>query len=199
MVAGGDAQHDIPQTSLALPADVWPIPFLCLAKFNLRCEVDLKTVAFGLRHAEYNPRKHGSITVRIFEPRATALVRASGVVSVTGPVDMEVLKTSAKKIARLIQRAGCPDAKFAGYEVSTVLAKLNVGFPVRLDALATKWRKNAMYEPEFYSGCVFRSRNPRSTFLITAGGKVVISGTRTVEATEDAARRIYAILLEFQT
>mmetsp|Transcript_43198 Transcript_43198/g.94165 ORF Transcript_43198/g.94165 Transcript_43198/m.94165 type:complete len:267 (+) Transcript_43198:142-942(+) len=188
---------DLPDPALALPADIRPLPFIIVAKFDLRCEVDLKKAAFGIRHAEYNPRKQPCITVRLFDPRATALVRASGKCGITGQVDEQTLRNSAKKVARLIQRCGHDQVKFASYSVVSVLCKADVKFPVRLKEMAEKWRKNALYEPEIYCGCVFRTRMPRATYLVTAGGKLVVSGCKSTEEAHAALRRIYPVLYEF--
>lgn len=196
-LASQDEANDLPDPVDELPPEVRTVPFTMVAKFHLKCEVDLKTVAFGLRHAEYNPRKHSSITIRMLEPRTVALVRQSGSVSITGTTDEHELKLAAKKVARLIQRAGVKDAKFAGYSISTMLCRSSMGFPVRLDALAARWRKHAIYEPELYCGCVFRTAQPRCTYLITAGGKVMISGVRRLADATTALKRIYPVLREF--
>merc|ERR1712216_706911 len=132
-------------------------------------------------HAEYNPRKHSSITLRLLEPRTTELVRPSGKVTITGKCTEEEIKASAKKVARLVQRSGHQEAKFVDFRVSSVYAKASVFFPVRLDKLAAKWRRNALYEPEVYCGCVFKTRKPKCTYLITSGGKVMIGGCNSME------------------
>jgi len=196
---GSEAEADLPEPTMELPAEVEIMPYCMTAKFYLRCEIDLKKVAFGIRHAEYNPRKHGSITIRLLEPRATALVRASGACTITGAVDFDAMKASAKKIARLVQKCDHDEVKFASYEVVNILAKARLGFPVRLEALAAKWRRNAFYEPEFYCGCVFRTSKPRCSYLLTSGGVIMLSGLRTVEAVHDAVKRIYSVVHEFQT
>ncbi|CAE7243369.1 tbpA [Symbiodinium microadriaticum] len=193
--------HDLPEPHEQLPPDVFPVPFIYVCKFNARCELDLKQIAFGIRHAEYNPRKHSSITVRLFNPRVTALIRASGAITLSanaGCASEDDLKRSAKKLARLIQRCGHDGAKFADFAVTSILCKATLGFPVRLDVLASRFRKNALYEPEFFCSCVFRTRQPRCTFLVTAGGKVSISGLRSIEEVKEALRRAYFVFREFR-
>jgi len=190
--------HDLPEPALAVPPDIVPIPFNLQAAFHLKCEVDLKKLAFGLRHAEYNPRKHTSLTVRLFEPRATALVRRCGFVIVTGTHSEDSLKRSAKKVARLVQKCDHEEAKFAEFKMTGILCKVDLRFPMRLDELASKWRRHAVYEPETYCGCVFRTRHPKCTYLLTAGGFVIISGCRKMETVKEALRRIYPVCHEFQ-
>jgi len=194
--------HDLPEPHEQLPPDVFPVPFIYVCKFNARCELDLKQIAFGIRHAEYNPRKHSSITVRLFNPCVTALIRASGAITLSanaGCASEDDLKRSAKKLARLIQRCGHDSAKFADFAVTSILCKATLGFPVRLDVLASRFRKNALYEPEFFCSCVFRTRQPRCTFLVTPGGKVSICGLRSIEEVKEALRRAYFVFREFRT
>jgi len=192
---------DLPLPALPLPPEVMSTleSVVMVARFNLGVELDLKKVAFSIRNAEYNPRKHGSITLRLFNPRTTALVRQSGLVAVSGPKSEEQMKESAKKVARLIQRCGYADtAKFSGYGVTTLVCKAGVLFPVRLELLATKWWRNALYEPETYCGCVFRTRTPKFTYLVTAGGKILITGCRRMSEAREALQRIYPVLSDLQ-
>jgi len=193
-----EQEPDLPEPTLALPPEVVPVPFVISAHFDLRVQVDVKQVAFSLRHAEFNPRKHGNVTLRLFNPRTCALVRPSGKVSMVGAVTEEQMKSNSKKIARLVQRCGHEEARFVDYRVTSIYAKATLNFPVRLEALAARWRRNALYEPEIYCGCVFKTLRPKWTFLVTAGGKVMISGCTTMEQIKEALRRAYPVFHEFQ-
>jgi len=196
--ASEQLEPDLPEPTLALPGNVVPIPFIVVARFSLGCEVDLKQLAFGIRNAEFNPRKHGSVTIRLFNPRAAALVRERGIVTLSGSVSEEQLKACAKKIARLVQKCGYQQAVFAEYKTTSILCKVDLKFPVRLEALAARWRKNAVYEPEFCCNCVFRTRRPKCTYLVTAGGKLMISGLRRMEDIHEALKRVYPVFFDFQ-
>lgn len=191
---------DLPEPTMPLPESAYPAATSMMAHFNLKCELDPKKVAFALRNAEYNPRNHSSIVVRFERPsRVTALVRERGAVSIAGAyVDEEQLKHTSKKLTRLIQMVGYPDAKFAGYRVASMICKADLGFPVRLEELTTTWPRNAVYEPETYCGCVFKTIKPKNTFLITAGGKVLVLGLTTVAGAKEALRRAYPVFAQFQ-
>lgn len=196
--AEGAAQPDLPDPLGPLPPNVMPIPFVSSARFSLRCALDLKKVAFSLRHAEYNPRKHSSITVRLMEPKCTAMIGAQGSVVLIASLPEDELKRAAKRFARMVQRCGYEEeAKFADYRITSTLFKADLGFPVRLDLLAAKWRRNALYEPEFCCSCVFRTRVPKVTYLVTHGGKVTINGTRSVSQAREALERAYWVFKDF--
>jgi len=191
-----EQEPDLPDPTMDLPAEVTAVPFGLIACFDLRCEVDVKGLAFKLRNAEYNPRKQPCVTIRLRDSN-TALVRPSGKVSLMGKCTEDEMKLSAKHIARLVQRCGHPQAKFVDFRISNIGAMADVQFPVRLDRLAMKWRHNATYEPEIYCGVVFKTRKPKCNYNITAGGKVKIGGCNSMEVIAECLRRIYPVLYEF--
>lgn len=51
---------------------------------NLGVRLDLKKIALKCRNTEFNPRRFGAVIMRLREPRATALIFASGKICVTG-------------------------------------------------------------------------------------------------------------------
>lgn len=189
-------EPDLPDPTMELPLEVTAVPTVICACFTLRCEVDVKALAFKLRNAEYNPRKQPCVCIRLRDGN-TALVRASGKVSLMGKCNQEDIKLSSKHVARLIQKCGYPEAKFADFKVVNIGCVADVQFPVRLDRLASKWRRNATYEPEIYCGVVFKTKKPKCNYNITSGGKVKIGGCNTLERVTDCLRRIYPVLLEF--
>jgi len=189
---------EFPEPTLAMPPEVFATAFGLIGKFHLRCEVDLRQIAFALRNAEYNPRKQESLTLRLQSPRTTVLMRSSGACTILSASSEEQLRRSARKVVKLVQKCGLPDARLDNYDICSIGAKVDLGFPVRLEQLAAKWRRHALYEPELYCGCVFRMRSPKATFQITAGGKMTIMGLKRMEHIHDCLRRIYPILFEFR-
>lgn len=193
-----EQEPDLPDPTIELPPEVTAVPMVIIACFNLRCEVDVKALAFKLRNAEYNPRKQPCVCIRLRDGN-TALVRTSGKASLMGKCNEDDIKLSAKHVARLIQKCGWKEAKFADFKVVNIGCVADVQFPVRLDRLASKWRRNATYEPEIYSGVVFKTRKPKCNYNITSGGKVKIGGCNSLTKVTDCLRRIYPVLLEFSS
>merc|ERR1712241_118443 len=166
--------------------------------FEMKCEIDLKKVAFGLRIAEYNPRKHPSVTIRLPDPPVTALVSASGIVMLQGKTDEEQQRKAALRVARLVQKCGHVDVRCTNFSVTSIMCKVDLHFPVRIDRLAQTWRRHAMYEPEIFCSCVFWTRNPKACYLVSAGGKVTISGFRKLPDVREAMKRVYSVLYAFR-
>jgi len=144
---------------------------------NLRCELDLRRLARS-RNAEYNPRKFAAVIMRLRDPRATALIFASGKMVVTGARSEEESHAAATKFARLVMRHEST-AVFTDFHIQNIVASTDLGYPLRLDALAAAHASQSNYEPELFPGLIYRLAEPKLVFLLFVSGKVVITGAKT--------------------
>ena len=69
-----------------------------VATFNVGCPLDLKGIAMSSRNSEYNPRRFSAVIARQRDPRATALIFASGKVVITGARSEENARLAARKV-----------------------------------------------------------------------------------------------------
>ena len=68
--------------------------------------LDLKQIALRCRNTEFNPRRFAAVIMRLREPRATALIFASGKMCVTGTKSTHNSTLAAKKFAYIVERVG---------------------------------------------------------------------------------------------
>lgn len=62
-----DEYPPIPDPDFRLPASAQPVRHCLMARFSVMCHnLDLNALAYQTRHAEYNPRKHCALTLRVF-------------------------------------------------------------------------------------------------------------------------------------
>lgn len=82
--------------------------------------------------------------------------------------------------------------------MQNVVATVNLDCPLDLKQIALHAR-NAEYNPKRFAAVIMRIRDPKSTALIFASGKMVCTGARTEEDARMAARKYARILqkLEF--
>ena len=69
-----------------------------VATVNVGCKLDLKKIAMGSRNSEYNPRRFSAVISRIRDPRATALIFASGKIVITGARTEEDAQRAARRV-----------------------------------------------------------------------------------------------------
>lgn len=169
-----------------------------VATVNLKAKLNLKDIALRVRNAEYNPQRFAAVIMRVREPKATALVFASGKMVVTGVKSEFDSKTAARKFAKTIFKLGNPLVKTHEYKVQNIVGTLDCGFAIRLESLAYAHGKFASYEPELFPGLIFRMIKPKVVVLIFVSGKCVITGGKYEQDIYEAFDKIYAVLLEFK-
>uniref|UniRef100_A0A7S0ALB8 TATA box-binding protein-like 1 n=1 Tax=Pyrodinium bahamense TaxID=73915 RepID=A0A7S0ALB8_9DINO len=196
--AGGYEESDLPEPTVALPPEVVLHSVCRSAYFTMKCTLDLKSIAFGARNAEYNPRKESALLLRLIKPRVTARITKCGAVTLcSSKITEEQARQVARKVTSIVQKCGHPGAKCCGFQINSFKARANLRFPVRLEKLAEKWRRHVLYEPEVTSSAFFYLRRPRCTIGISSGGKLGLSGMKSLEEAEEALRKTYPIFLEF--
>ncbi|GFH48262.1 hypothetical protein CTEN210_04738 [Chaetoceros tenuissimus] len=164
---------------------------------NLGVRLDLKQIALRCRNTEFNPRRFAAVIMRLREPRATALIFASGKMCVTGTKSTHNAHLAAKKFAYIIEKVGFKPAMI-DFKVQNIVGTLDVGFPIRLEGLVYAHSSFASYEPELFPGLIYRLINPRVVLLIFVSGKVVITGAKTEKDMTQALADMYPVLVEFR-
>ncbi|KAL7567955.1 hypothetical protein ACA910_019665 [Epithemia clementina (nom. ined.)] len=165
---------------------------------NLGIRLDLKKIALKCRNTEFNPRRFAAVIMRLREPRATALIFASGKMVVTGVKSTHNANLAAKKFAYIVERVGFKPNEFVDFKVQNIVGTADMGFPVRLEGLVYAHSAFASYEPELFPGLIYRLVNPRVVFLIFVSGKVVITGAKKESDLSSALTKLYPVLVEFK-
>ncbi|KAJ7349064.1 TBP-domain-containing protein [Mycena albidolilacea] len=118
--------------------------------------------------------------MRIRDPKTTVLIFASGKMVGAGAKSENDSHLASRKYARIVQKPSC-----------------NVKFPIRLEGLAYSHGRFSSYEPELFSGLIYRMIKPKVVLLIFVSGKFVLAGAK-VRETHTAFNTIYTVLYEFR-
>ena len=158
----------------------------------------MRRIALKCRNTEFNPRRFAAVIMRLREPRATALIFASGKMCVTGTKTTHNASLASKKFAIIIEKVGFKTQSVIDFKVQNIVGTADVGFPIRLEGLVYGHSTYASYEPELFPGLIYRLGNPKVVFLIFVSGKIVITGAKTEKDMSDAFTKMYPFLLEFR-
>lgn len=191
--------QDIPLPEHPLPPEVKVTLQNLSAYFQLGQKVDLKQINLNARNSSWNPAYRQVLVLRLVNPMIAAHITPDGTVQIrrVTKMDLDGVKHSCRRITRIVQKCGYPNAKCAKFRIMDLTANAELCFPVRLDGLARKWANKALYEPDVTCGLYFRLAKPRSTFRVTASGKVQITGINSLQDAEEALTLIYPIFREF--
>ena len=140
-------------------------------------KLELRTIALKYNFLEFNPLCFAAATMRIREPRTTALLFASGNMVVTGASNELMSRLAARKYCRVLQKCGLK-VYFRKFGIQNIVASANVGFTIKLQEIADKFSPYSHYEPDLFPGLIFRSISPKLVFLIFRSGKIVITGAK---------------------
>lgn len=180
--------QDIPLPEHPLPPEVKVTLQNLSAYFQLGQKVDLKQINLNARNSSWNPAYRQVLVLRLVNPMIAAHITPDGTVQIrrVAKMDLDGVKHSCRRITRIVQKCGYPTAKCAKFRILDLTANAELCFPVRLDGLARKWANKALYEPDVTCGLYFRLAKPRSTFRVTASGKVQITGINSLQDAEEA-------------
>lgn len=162
-----------------------------VATFNIGLErIDLRELALTRPFIEYNPHKFAAATMRISEPRTTALAFASGNMVCTGAKNEALSRLASRKYVRLLQKHDVP-VSFRDFKIQNIVAATNVNRTIKLNELSQAYGPYVSYEPDLFPGLVFRTTSPKLVFLIFRSGKIVITGAKKREQIESTYDKLY--------
>lgn len=162
-----------------------------VATFNIGLDrIDLRSLALTRPFIEYNPHKFAAATMRITNPKTTALAFASGNMVCTGAKNEDLSRLASRKYARLLQKHGVP-VSFRDFKIQNIVAAANVNRTLRLNELAEAYGPYTSYEADLFPGLVFRTTAPKLVFLLFRSGKVVITGAKKREEIKTTFDKLY--------
>ena len=90
-------------------------------------------------------------------------------------------------------------ARFTEFKIQNIVASCDVGFKIALEKLSNS-EHNAFstYEPEIFSGLIYKMVDPKTTILIFVSGKIVITGGKSKNQVQKAFNKIFPVLNNFR-
>jgi transcription initiation factor TFIID TATA-box-binding protein len=157
--------------------------------------IDLCKLATKLDFIDYNPSKFAAATVRISNPRTTALIFASGNAVCTGAKTVLESRFAVRKYVYLLQSNGI-HASLCKFKIQNIVATAHVHSPLLLREFAHEYGAYCSYEPELFPGLVFRTINPKVVFLVFRSGKIVSTGAKSIACIEKVFKAFYHGILK---
>ena len=160
---------------------------------SLEHDIPLEKMAATLSNTEYNPEQFPGLVIRIKDPKTSALIFSSGKVVCTGARSMEKVHESIKKIIKSLKKINVDIKIEPEVKIQNMVASGSVGMDLNLNTLAMKL-PNTEYEPEQFPGLVYKLNEAKATFLLFSNGKVVCTGTKSVDEVHKALDMLVANL-----
>jgi transcription initiation factor TFIID TATA-box-binding protein len=81
-----------------------------------------------------------------------------------------------------------PDAEFE-VKIQNIVAFTDLGTKISLEKVLQKL-ENTEYQPEQFPGLIYRMQSPRASALVFSQGKIVCTGTKSMQALKEAMQQI---------
>lgn len=168
-----------------------------VASTDIDQELALEPLANDLRAADYEPDHFPGLIYRLQEPTATALLFRSGKVVCTGATSRDDVVTALEQVFDDLRTLGITIAAAPDIEIQNIVSSADLGHQLNLNAMAIGLGlEDVEYEPEQFPGLVYRLAEPPVVALLFASGKLVLTGSKQVEDTEQALETISDRLTE---
>lgn len=162
---------------------------------SLDAEFDLERVASDIGSlAEYDPSNYPGMYIRLKENSPLITLYRTGKYIITAAKSKNEAYAMRKKFLKLLYDYGmisAPDDKW--FQIQNFVCTAKIHESLNLDALTIiLGLENTEYEPEQFSGLIYRPSETNIVFLIFANGRVVITGGSDIDLIEE----IFATLVE---
>ena len=200
-----------PETKVANNSIAYELPQITITKVvstvNLGLKLNLDFIDLFLKNVSY---KKGSkkLTMKIKEPKATAIIYNAGKLICTGATSEEDSRKAAKIFAKIIKAHGY-DVQFNDYKIDNISATIELKFEISLKQLndylysnhniSTEYKKdNVYYNPEIFSGLIYPMENPKLTAFIFSSGQINFVGAKERKDIDKALEYIYPLVAKFK-
>jgi transcription initiation factor TFIID TATA-box-binding protein len=156
---------------------------------NLGRELDLEQISqdINVYEADYE-KKTGSVFLKIDEDLGLVILYRSGKYIVRGGKEFEKLYQTNEKFIDVLIDLNILKEKFNRHiEVNNLVFVGDLDHSVELELLVIQLGlENAEFEPEQFSGLIYRPSKFNCVLLVFGSGKVVITGSASIEVAIEA-------------
>jgi transcription initiation factor TFIID TATA-box-binding protein len=205
MIAAGDDSGvpppvDVTEHFPAVKRGTAPMVMGVIAAMDLGVGVDLLKLAAGVHFGEYVMRRSPTVTMRIREPSCVALIRPTGVVALVGANSPAAARQAAEICARVVRHVlGLEQLTVFKFSVRSMMARVDLRHPIKLDEVQRRHGHLASYEPEVFCGCIVKLRGSQvnqwsASASVFATGRVTIVGARSELELQHAFNKLIPML-----
>jgi transcription initiation factor TFIID TATA-box-binding protein len=148
-----------------------------VASTTLHEEIDLPRIANLFPNSSYRPGTFPGLVLKQKQPKMTWLLFRSGKMVCTGTKSIQQAHAAIHQIIRRFQLQGVIQQKDVVISINNMVASGYVGGRIRLEQAAFRLRR-ALYDPEQFSGIIYRMNDPQVVMLIFASGRLICTGAK---------------------
>ena len=165
-------------------------------------KIDLAFIASSTRYSTYDRKRFAAITIRINNPKVTALLFSSGKLVVTGAVSRQMGIFSKRRIIGMIRALYCRSTfTYGAHCTQNIVCNVHVPGALNIDITRIYSDKNSQctYQPKIFPGLIFRPSCSPIVLLIFKSSRIIVTGARTYADILSGFAEIFEVLRPYFT
>lgn len=161
---------------------------------------DLDVIADCVPNSTYDKRRFAAITIRLEEPRTTALLFSSGKLVITGAVSKQMaisaVRSTIYTLANVFEHLNISCHSFA---VQNIVCNVKIPGIETIDVkkLYELFATHCTYQPSIFPGLIFRPPESPIVLLIFKSSRIVVTGAREYDDVVDGFHQVYDVIDKF--
>jgi len=163
-------------------------------------KLDLDFIARCMRYSNYDRKRFAAITVRIANPKITALLFSSGKLVVTGAVSKQMAMNATRLIMDNIKRLHArSQITYKQHLIQNIVCNVRVPNITSIDiARIYKERNNlCTYQPKIFPGLIFRPSLSPIVLLVFESSRIIVTGGRTYNDILSGFNEVFVVLQQY--
>jgi len=158
--------------------------------------LDIEKIAEQLPEFSYSPNEFLGLTLKLDDPKTAVLLLPSGKVICTGAKNLEDAKTSIFQLIDKIKNVKTETIKDIEVKVQNIVASTSFEKELHLSSISKGLLFDHVdYEPKYFPGLIYKMEDIGASVILFSSGKVVCTGTKSIEDASGAIETIKEKLL----
>jgi len=163
-------------------------------------KIDLRTIAESIPNSSYDRKKFAAITIRIDNPKTTALLFSSGKLVITGAVSKQMAICAIRSVMYMLSGVfACDHLYYENHTIQNMVC--NVRLPnlksINVKQIHVDHSALSTYQPSIFPGLIFRPENSPIVLLIFKSSRIVVTGARTYTDIIDGFTSVLPLLRRY--
>lgn len=163
-------------------------------------KMDLDFIARCMRYSTYDRKRFAAITVRIANPKITALLFSSGKLVVTGAVSKQMAMNATRQILQNIKRLHLrAHITYRQHLIQNIVCNVRVPDVMSIDIMRIYRERNNLctYQPKIFPGLIFRPTRSPIVLLVFQSSRIIVTGGRKYNDILTGFHEIFPMLQDY--
>jgi transcription initiation factor TFIID TATA-box-binding protein len=153
--------------------------------------LNLEKIYAGLDNTSYEPEQFSGLIYRNEEPPGTVTLFKTGNVICSGANDTKNVRVIISNLLDKLRFLDIPIFDSYKIQIKNIVSTKSLNQSINLAKVALSFGlENVDYEPDDFPGLIYKTEEPRATFIIFESGKIICTGAESNSVAEMAFHKL---------